>query len=198
MHRNRIVSAAIVSALWGLPAPGMAGMEAPNLTTLVEQSTRVVRGRIHIAETALETVPLNDQGDVARMVFTYAEVEPVEHLVGKPVSKLTLRLIGERLGDSAVLHDEAPAIHSGEDVVLFLRPSQVPRSSTGESVYFLPHARYGKFGVTTAGGVASARRAVINRSLGTLGDVDADSRSVALDVLRAHVVHTARTLGMSE
>lgn len=191
----KIALLALFSAVCSLPVPGVADMEAPDLSRLVEQSTRVVRGRVQLAETALETVPLNPHGDVAKIVFTYVELEPTEHLVGEPVSRLTFRLIGGRLGASAVVYDEAPAVQSGEDVLLFLRPSRVPRSSTGEPVYFVPHARYGKFGVTTVDGVLTASRSVSNRSLGPIDGVDAESQSVPLQDLRTLVAQEARALG---
>lgn len=188
----------LICTLAALPPSGHADMEAPTLKDLVASLSQVVRGRVRLAETALETFPLNDHGDVARVVVTYFEVEASEHLIGKTGPKIALRLLGGRLGDSAVVHTEAPAMRSGEDVVLFLAPSTQPRGSTGEQAYILPHAHYGKFELAAVDGVVTATRSVSNRSLGRLDGVDAGSNSVPLGRLRELVVAQAEALGKGE
>lgn len=123
----------------------------PTLHHLVRSSDRIVRGRVRWLETVVETVPANQRGDQAELVFTYLSLLPTEHLEGEPTPEIVVRVLGGNLGDSAVIYQDMPRFAADEEVLLFLRTAMRPRPSTGGVAHYLPYHRYGKFSVRQDG-----------------------------------------------
>lgn len=122
-----------------------AEVPVPSLKALVQSSDRIVADVIRIGETVEETVNLNPEGDPARIVCTYLEIEPTEHLKGTPTEKLTVRLLGGFINGYAIIDADAPPIVDGEQAMLFLAKSEMPKKGSSDEVYRLPYAIYGKF-----------------------------------------------------
>ena len=99
-------------------------------------------------------------------MVTYLNITPSEHLKGTAVNSLTVRLLGGFMDGYAIVDVDGPRISHGEDVVLFLAQSGTPRAGEpGESVYYLPYAKFGKFAVESRDGRSVVTRPHSMRSL---------------------------------
>ncbi|MEW5749035.1 MAG: hypothetical protein AB1793_09685 [Candidatus Thermoplasmatota archaeon] len=143
-------------------------------------------GRIRIGKTVEEVINLNPQGDPARIVCTYIEVEASDHLKGEPVGNLTVRLLGGYMGGCAIIDADAPPMADGEEAMLFLSQSDTPRRDSGAPAFYLPHARYGKVRVVERGGQRLAELPASAAGFGLVPQAGSP-HVVAYDRLRALV-----------
>jgi hypothetical protein len=140
------------------------------LAELVRDADCVAIGKVGIAQSTVEDQPvstLNGQVLSGRFVFTYTEVQPVEHLVGESSGALTVRVLGglHPGGRRFTTYIDAPALPSGSTVLAFLQ--RVPeRGPQGQTVYQVCRHQAGLFMVAGEGPQAAVSRPLPNSELG--------------------------------
>lgn len=90
----------------------------PTLEDMVQLSTRIVLAKCRSTESA-HVASLGDN------IFTFTEFDVSEVLKGNIVDKLTLRLLGGRVGDVEDIVKGMPGFTPGEEVVLLLGDENV-------------------------------------------------------------------------
>lgn len=137
-----------------------------SLQGLVEKSDRIVHGRVLSGSPAKEVVTLNDAGDAAEFIFTYVEIEPIEHLKGTDTgTNVVVRLLGGYWEDYVIVVSDAANIEEGEEVLLFLRESSREGRTAGEVAHFMPYRKFAKFRVQSRNGRQIASRPVSTHRL---------------------------------
>ncbi len=157
-------------ALWLIGVGGVSaqGVSA-SLSELVDRADRVVIGEVGTMRNVIErqVVQTRDgQPIMGTFVFTYVELIPAEHVVGTPVGKMTVRLLGgvHPGGSKFTTYAEAPSISSAEKVLLFLEKTP-ERGPDQEIVHQIAYHRAGKFRVEGEGSSARVVRSLPNSSL---------------------------------
>ena len=135
---------------------------------MVEQSDRILVGRLGSFQSVKERIAINDQGDFGNFVYTYVDVTPTEHIKDDlPAGqKVRLKLLGGRIGKYGYFVPGSPSLYSSEKVMLFLH--RRGSSPDDAPLYGIEGAKYGVFHISEGGEeeVASRQQGISNDSLG--------------------------------
>ena len=176
-----------IAALAVLASVGAASAAdcALTLDRLVRGSDRIVTGTLTVSHAEKLSVMLNEAADgPADIVVTYVDIAPTAYITGRSDDRPTLRLLGGRWGDWAIVDVDGPMIEDGEEALLFMAESETPRRDQGVA-YYLPEGRLGKLDIAWRKG----ERVVVPPSeTGNLGltpnGVDVGEGWIDLDTVR--------------
>ena len=104
----------------------------PEFQTLVNDSDYIV----HAVTTSVSAEKRTGPGGVA--IFTHVELQVVEVVAGTPPAKITLELLGGRVGNEALSVEGMPRFQVGDEDILFV-------SGNGRTIcplYGMMHGRY--------------------------------------------------------
>ena len=136
------------------PAGRATTVEPPEFSQLVNGSDCIVRA---VVKNVTSVKKARARGV---KIFTEVELEVVEVIAGQPPAKLTLEMLGGRVGQEELTVEGAPQFHVGDEDILFV-------SGNGRNLsplYAMMHGRYPilKDAATGRAYVARANRAPLH------------------------------------
>ena len=138
-------------ALCGAVSARATTVVPPEFQTLVNDSDYIVHAVTKSVSSEKRTGPHGVQ------IVTHVELEVIEVVAGTPPAKVTLEMLGGRVGDEELTIDGMPRFHVGDEDILFV-------SGNGRTICPLYGMMHGRYSVATD---PATSRKYVARSDGT-------------------------------